>query len=161
MNEDKTHPNVPSSYSLGRQLKVKQALASLNSEHMSRREELLHLEEEIKLKLRVLEAEHEVLKTELEGKWSKGEEPALAELPDTFDQPYWSNGKRSKELLASTPKSDDPEPRVSEQKPEWRFNPNAREFQSLPFSSSAAFSSQWPWRLYVASTIHGKGGSND
>ena len=36
------------------------------------------------------------------------------------------------------PKSGDPELRVSEQKPEWRFNPNAREFQSLPFTSSAA-----------------------
>jgi len=45
------------------------------------------LEEEIKLKVRVLEAENEVLKTELQGKWSKGQEPALAELPDTFDQP--------------------------------------------------------------------------
>ena len=84
---------------------------------MSRREELLRLEEEIKLKLRVLEAEPEVLKTELQGKWSKGEEPALPELPDTFDQPYLSNGRRSKEPLASMPKSGDPELRVSEQKP--------------------------------------------
>ena len=63
----------------------------------------------IKLKLRVLEAEHEVWKTELEGKWSKGEEPALAELPDTFDQLYRSNNKQSKEPLASMPKSGDPE----------------------------------------------------
>ena len=84
------------------------------------------------------EAEHEVLKTELQGKWSKGQEPALAELPDTFDQPYWSNGKRNKEPLASMPKSRDPELRVSEQKSEWRFNPDASESQSLPFPSSAA-----------------------
>ena len=88
VDEDKTRPNVPSSYSSVGQLKAKQALASLNSEHMSRREELLWLEEEIKLKLRVLEAEHEVLKAELQGKWSKGKGPALAELPDTFNQSY-------------------------------------------------------------------------
>ena len=36
------------------------------------------------------------------------------------------------------PKSGDPELRASEQKPELRFNPNARESQSLPFTSSAA-----------------------
>ena len=96
------------------------------------------MDEEIKLKLRVLETEHEVRKTDLEFKWSKGKELALAELPDTFDQPYWSNGKRNKEPLASIPKSGDPELQVGEQKPEWRFNPNAREFQSLPFTSSAA-----------------------
>ncbi|KAK2550128.1 Structural maintenance of chromosomes protein 1A [Acropora cervicornis] len=36
------------------------------------------------------------------------------------------------------PRSGDPELRVSEQKPESRFNPNARESQSLPFLSSAA-----------------------
>ncbi|XP_074608716.1 uncharacterized protein LOC141863136 [Acropora palmata] len=36
------------------------------------------------------------------------------------------------------PKSGDPELRASEQKPESRFNPNARESQSLPFPSSAA-----------------------
>ena len=78
VDEDKTRPNVPSSYSSVGHFKAKQALASVNSEHMSRREELLRLEEEIKLKLRVLE--HEVLKTEQQGKWSKGEEPALAEL---------------------------------------------------------------------------------
>ena len=35
------------------------------------------------------------------------------------------------------PKSGDPELQVSEKKPEWRFNPNAREFQSLPFTSFA------------------------
>ena len=92
----------------------------------------------MKLKLRVLETGHEVLKTEMQGKWSKGEEPALAELPDTFEQPYWSNGTRSKEPLTSMPKSGDSQLRVSEQKPEWRFNPNARESQSLPFPSSAA-----------------------
>ena len=138
VDEDKTRPNLPSSYSTVGQFQAKQALASLNSKHMSRREELLRLEEEIKLKLRVLEAEHEILKTELEGKWSKGEEPALTELPDTFDQPYWPNGKRSKEPLASMPKSSDPELQVSEQKPEWRFNPNAREFPGLPFTCSAA-----------------------
>ena len=56
VDEDKTRPNVPSSYSSVGQSQAKQALASLNSEHMSRREELLRLEEEIKLKLRVLEA---------------------------------------------------------------------------------------------------------
>ena len=138
VDEDKTPSNVSSSYSLVRQLKAKPALATLNSEHMSRGDELLRLEGEIKLKLRVLETEHEVLKTDLEGKWSKGEEPALAELPDTFNQPYCSNGKGSKEPLASMPKSGDPERRLREQKPEWRFNPNAREFQSLPFTSSAA-----------------------
>ena len=99
VDEDKTRPNVPSSYSSVGQLKAKQALASLNSEHMNRREELLRLEEEIKLKLRVLEAEHEVLKAELQGKWSKGEGLALAELPDTFDQPYWSNGTRKKRTI--------------------------------------------------------------
>ena len=136
MDEDKTRPNLPSSYSSVGHFKAKQALASLNSEHMSRREELLRLEEEIKLKLRVLE--HEVLKTEQQGKWSKGEEPALAELSDTFDQPYWSNGTRRKEPVAGMPRSGDPELRVSEQKPESRLNPNARESQSLPFLSSAA-----------------------
>ena len=138
VDEDKTHPNVPSSYSSVGQLKAKQTLTSLNSEHMSRREELLRLEEEIKLKLRVLEAEHEVLRVELQDRWSKGEEPALAKLPDTFDQPYWSNGTRRKEPLASLPKSGDPELRTSEHKPESRFNLNARESQSLPFPSSAA-----------------------
>ena len=121
---------------------------------MSRREDLLHLKEETRLKLRVLGEEHEVLKTEQQGKWSKGEEPALTELPDTFDQPYWSNIKRSKQPLASMPKSGDPELRVSEQKPEWRFNPNAHESQSCSSSQSS-------WRFYVVSTIHEKGGSND
>ena len=105
MDEDKTRPKVPSSYSSVVQPKAKEALASLDSEHMSRREELLRLEEEIKLKLRVLEAEHEVLKGELQGKWSKGEGPALTELPDTFHQPYWLNGTRRKESLASMPKT--------------------------------------------------------
>mgnify|MGYP000636363003 FL=1 len=36
------------------------------------------------------------------------------------------------------PRSGDPELRVSEQKPESRLNPNARESQSLPFLSPAA-----------------------
>ena len=62
VDEDKTRPNVSLIYSSVRQLKAKQALASLNSEHMSRIVELLRLEEEIKLKLRVLEAENEILK---------------------------------------------------------------------------------------------------
>ena len=35
VDEDKTHPTVPLSYSLVRQLKAKQAMASLNLEHMS------------------------------------------------------------------------------------------------------------------------------
>ena len=47
VDKDKTRPNVPLSYSLVRQLEAKQALVSLNSEHMSRREDLLHFEEEL------------------------------------------------------------------------------------------------------------------
>ena len=65
---------------------------------------VLRARNKIKVKS-TIEAEHEVLKTELQGKWSKGQEPALAELPDTFDQPYWSNGKGNKEPLASMPKA--------------------------------------------------------
>ena len=132
-----------------RQLRAKQALAHLKLNQLKQKQELLRQEEETKLKLKVLEAQYEVQRTDLQVKLLQDEEPIYSNLSKAFEEPNPFNGE-----VANASKQDDSEPRAEQkigyQDAQSQLNPNAWEFKGLPVESNAAAAhfkgteSAWP-----------------
>ena len=124
-----------------RQLRAKQALAHVELNQLKQKQELLRREEEMKLKLEVLEAQYEVQRTDLHVKLLQDEEPIYSNLSNAFKEQNPFNGE-----VANLSKQDDfelrTEPKINYQDAESRLNPNLREFKGLPVRSNAA--SAWP-----------------
>ena len=124
-----------------RQLRAEQALAHLKLNHLKQKQELLRQEEETKLKFKVLEAQYEVQRTNLQEKLLQDEEPIYSNLSKAFEEPNPFNDE-----VANPSKQDDSELRteqkIGSQDAESRLNPNAREFKGLPVGSKSP--SPWP-----------------
>ena len=127
-----------------RQLKAKQVFAHLKLKQLTQKQELLRQEEETKLKLEVLGAQYEVLKTHLQGKLLQDEDIDYANFPEVFKElvPF---DKGVEGRTTSSYKQEDPEPRGGQKSIESKgsqpqLNLNALEFKGLPSRSSTASS---------------------
>ena len=127
-----------------RQLKAKQVLAHLKLKQLTQKQELLRQEEETKLKLEVLEAQYEVLKTDLQGKLLQDEDIDYPNFPEVFKEldPF---DKGVEGRTTSGYNQEDPEPRgrqksIESKGSQSQLNFNALEFKGLTARSSTASS---------------------